>query len=774
MQNKDPAAPMEDIDGMGGAQTPSIDLLAILRGVLRRWKLVAAIALSVLIATYGIVKLILPSRYKSTVEILVYDPQQQIDAAVQKPISPFVEALGNDAINTEINILKSKSVALRVVSELGLDTDPDFQSQGLQIGHLVKPLEIVAKRLGMADLAERLGIVGLGRADANSEQTVSALEEKAEKLDQAADELIKRLDIYQEPYIIFVSATSRDPIKAQRLASTIANDYLASQREARQEALDHVATWLKGHMDNLKSRDLETEASIEKLKAESGVRESESDKVKEQQIRDLGTQLMTAREEVNDKSARLEQARHVIDTNGNIDSFPELTGPAMDKEVRRNNGNVDSIPEVTSSTTLKELRQKRMELNSRLADLQSRFGERNVQIVTVRTDLATVNKQIDAEVGNVLATMKNASDIAVRREQRLETDLQSLTANLNSETYVKLQQLRHAADSDRKDYESYLAQYNNIAEQREMQSASARIISPATLPRSPASNRLKFFALGGGAGLGGGLLLAFLLEYLKPGIRTSAEIEQSFGLPVLGFVPLVSQRKTHGASNYQSLDRVANEPLSHLSEAVRSMRVHLQLLSAGSKVILITSALPGEGKSTAAMLLAASCVSSGKKTILLDCDLRLRSTSKVLRRKHQLGLSEFLFGRAKLTDVITQDPVTKINLIPAGSTKPNASDLLMSPVMLDLIATLRSGFDYVIIDSPPLLPVVDALALATGVDKILVVVEWRSTPPATIYEAFRVLGPEAHRVAGVVLNKVDFNELPGYGGYQYRKYFSNA
>ena len=129
MQNRDSVNPMEDIEGIGEGQAPSTDLLAILRGVLRRWKLVAAIALSVSIATYGVVKLIVPSRYKSTVEILVYDPKQQIDSSVQKPISPFVDAVGNDAINTEINISANrKSVALRVASELGLDTDPDFQS----------------------------------------------------------------------------------------------------------------------------------------------------------------------------------------------------------------------------------------------------------------------------------------------------------------------------------------------------------------------------------------------------------------------------------------------------------------------------------------------------------------------------------------------------------------------------------------------------------------------------------------------------------------------
>ena len=465
---------MDDIDGMGGVQAQSIDLPAILRGMLRRWKLVAAITLALSIATYGVVKQIVPSRYKSTVEILVYDPQQQIDASIQKPISPFVDALGNDAINTEINILKSKSVALRVASELGLDTDPEFQSKSVGIGDLAKRLEIpdlasrlgipsLAERLGIADLAERFGFRGWGRANDNSEQTLSPTDEKTEKLDRAADELIKRLDISQDFYIISVSATARDPIKAQRLASTISNDYLASQREARQEALDHVAAWLKGHADNLQSRAAETEASLEKLKAESGIRDSEFDKVKEQQIHDLNTQLMSAREEVSDKRVRFEQAQHVVETNGDTDSIPELT----------------------ASIALAELHRKKMELNWSLADLQNKVGEHNPQVVSARAALASVAKQINAEAENILGNMKNAYDIAVRREQTFEANLQTLTTNLNSETYVKLQQLRRSADTDRKDYETYLTQYNNIAEQREMQSGSARIISPANLPRTP-------------------------------------------------------------------------------------------------------------------------------------------------------------------------------------------------------------------------------------------------------------------------------------------------
>jgi succinoglycan biosynthesis transport protein ExoP len=742
LQYQVPAAPIEYVEDMGGAPAPSIDLFAIVTAALRRWKLISAITLSASIATYGVLKLV-PSLYKSTVEILIYDPQRQIDAAVQKPISPFVDAVSYDAMSTEINVIKSKSVALRVARELGLDRDPEFQSHNR-----------------LAELAARLGFPRLGRADNDGGQTIGGTEEeKAEKLDQAADALRGRLQVWPESYIIFVSTTSQNPIKAQRLASTIANDYLASQREARQEALQRVATWLKGRVDDLQSRVFETESAIEKLKAESGIRDTAFNNVSERQISELNTQLLTARAEVDEKRARLEQARRVINTNGDIQSIPELT----------------------ASTVLTQLRQKQTELSWRAADLQNKAGEPYDHLIAIRAELAGINKQINAEAEHILGNMKNANDIAVRREQLLEANLQRLTAAGNSEFYVKLQQLRRVADADRSLYDSYLSQYNDIAQRRTLQDASARIISPATLPRSPSSPRRNlFYALGGMLGLGGGFLLAFLLEYIKSGVRTDTEIEQSFGRPVVGIIPLVQHRKFRGTLYDRLLHRMVDEPLSHFTEAVHAMRISLELSSANPQVILITSALPAEGKSTAAMLLAASSASSGKRTVLLDCDLRQQSTSEALRNKRQPGLSEFLRGTTELMDVITKDPATKIYVIPAGSMVPNSADLLMSRRMRDLIAELRDEFDYIVMDTSPLLPVVDALAVATVADKILMIVEWGQTSRASISEAFKVLRPEAHRVAGIVLNKVDLNQQPGYGyrgGYHYRsvgKYFSNA
>ena len=738
--NQVPAAPIEHVEDTeyvedtGAAPFPSIDLFALLTGVLRRWKLIAAITLASLLATYGVTRL-LPSRYSSTVGILVFDPQGQIDPAVlQKPVSPFVDALSSDAMYTEINIIKSKSVALRVAKELNLDQDPEFQHNQL------------------ADLAARLGFPGLSRALDDGTPTGGSPEAaKAEKLDQAADALLKKLQVSADSYIINLSATAQDPVSARRLAAAIADDYLGSQREARQEALQRVAAWLKSRVDDLQSRVLETETAIENLKAEKGIRDGEFGNIREQQVTALNNQLASARADVDQKRGRLEQARHMVDNNGD---FQGLTSPPFD------------------GSLLSRLRQRQVELSWRATDLQNRLGAHHVGVVAIQSELAGLNKEIAAEVQHILSNIQNAYDVALRQQQALEADLQKLTGGNDWESYQKLQQLQRLVTADRNLYQSYLSQYNDISQRRTLQDATARIISPASLPRAPDTSRRKLYALGGMLGLGSGLLLALLLEY-RPGVRTGTELEQSFGRRVLGIIPLVRQRNVRTLPYDRLLRRMVDEPLSQFSEAVNAVRISLDLSNAKPKVILVTSALHAEGKSTAAMLLAASSASTGKKTLLVDCDLRQQSTSEALQRKRGPGLSELLRGRADLMDVITRDPVTLAYLIPAGTMVPNAADLLMSPRMRDLVTDLRREFDFIVMDTTPLLPVIDALVLASVADRVLVIVEWSHTPRAAISEAFKVLRPEAHRIAGIVLNKVDLAQMHRYG-YRDSYYYPHA
>jgi capsular exopolysaccharide synthesis family protein len=324
-------------------------------------------------------------------------------------------------------------------------------------------------------------------------------------------------------------------------------------------------------------------------------------------------------------------------------------------------------------------------------------------------------------------------------------------------------------EADRILHENYLSQYNEMFERRTLLNASARIISPASLPKAPSSSRKKMiYAAAAALGLGCGVVIALLRELLRPGIKTCVDAERSFGLPVMGVIPALTDGKVRKISHDRLVDMIIKEPFSDLGRAVQTLRVCLELSSAGSKVVLVTSAIAAEGKSTTAMLLGASSVASGKKTVLLDCDLHRQVLSGELSRGSRPTLSELLQGTATIAEVLTIDPMTKAYLIPAGAGQSNPADLLMSKQMGDLIAVLRRDFDYIIIDAPPLLPVIDALVLSTVVDKVLMVVEWSNTPRASISEAFKVLRSEVDRVAGIVLNKVDLDRLPEhrYGGYR--------
>ena len=369
MQDEISIAPGEYMEDTVGAHASPIDIFGILAAVLRRWKLIVTTTLLALIATFGVLQVV-PAGYKSTVEILVYDPQQQINAAVQKPIFPFVDAVGNDAMRTEINVLTSKSMALRVASELGLDKDPEFQPHN--------PL---------VRLAQRLGFPGVARVLSTTNQAVGGMEdEQAERLDLAADALLEHLQVWEDAYTLFITATSQNPVMARRLASTIAKDYLATQREARQEALQRVANWLKGRVDSLQSSVLETEASITKLKAENNIRDSEFNKFQEQQIGELNTEIMKARADADGKRARLDQVRSVIGTNGDVQGIPELT----------------------ASATLSVLRQRQAELTYRASELQKKLGDGHLQVVAIRAELATISQQISAEAEHILGNMKNS------------------------------------------------------------------------------------------------------------------------------------------------------------------------------------------------------------------------------------------------------------------------------------------------------------------------------------------------------------------------------
>jgi capsular exopolysaccharide synthesis family protein len=732
------------------AATPSDELHTLVYALRWRWKLILAGPLLAL-AAVALAQKTLPANYRSQVELRIYDPERH-DADLLGRSADSGRDFDSVAINTEIEVLQSEELLQRVAKQLELDRYPEFQASRGRLRAIVDWLARWQPAWAASLWDSLLRQLGLQFPEPAEDRSADAAEEAAARIEDAATLLRNRIRVDRVPfsYILSVTASAKSPKLAQRLAATIVDNYAADQVDSRRRALRERAEWLSGQLKELKSRVVDTETTIEKLKAQLGLSDAGKGSATEQQIVALNAQLMLARAEVDDKRARLEQARRLSSSNGAI----------------------EDIPEAMRSPVLNQLRLQQSLLIRRQAQLRSQLGERHAEVLALATQLAAVNKAIGDEAAHILNDLKNSYDIAVRRQESLDASLQELkAAQGNAGNYAQLQQLQRIALADGKLYESYLSQYNEIAARESLELRGPRLINPATLPTAPSFPK-SVYAAAAVMGLIGAALLAILLEYSRARVSTGAMAEQRFGYPVVGAVPLLPRRRHRHRDPSRSLvQTIASAPLSPFSEAVRTIRIGMRLpdVRPGPVVVLVTSSLPGEGKSALATLLAASSAEAGQRTVLVDCDLRSRAISTRLGTRHP-GLTDILTDACEPAAATLRHPAASCDLIPAGSPTRSPADLLASGRMAGLIAGLRRRYDYVVLDAPPLLSVVDALALATIADKILVTIDGNRTRSDSIAEAFRLLRPENHRIAGMVFNKVAPKQLQRfrYAGYPYR------
>jgi len=705
--------------------------------VLRHWKILAIFLAVSLTITYFILEAITPL-YESTVSILIADPKQQEETGVDRQISPLEADVGE--IANQVALIESPVLAMRVAKELGLDKDPEFQRPGLK-----------------ASLAAKLGLSHFGIFSEDPPPPGMSSDNVA--MAKAVSLLQKRLkvDRYRLSYIVTISIKSEAPEKAQRLARTYAQDYFLEQAEGRNEALQRTAASLKARLDELRGRILEASASTQKLKAQSGLGSDTGTGLGQQQAADVNSQYMAARADAAAKSAAYEQLSRIVQAGGD---------PAQ-------------ASEVLNSPVVTQLRLQQADLETKEAELRGQFGPQYPDVIAVRSKEETIRKTIAAEVTRILGNLRNASDAATRRESALAESLQKIATGGGSEVGAPgdVRDREAVTDADQKAYDSLLVQYNGIAERQTIPETSLRVVAPASLPIDPSfpPSPILIYAAVGILALIGAAGLALLIEAARAGFQTPTQVEQALGYRVIGMIPLTVSPGTHRSASI--VRAMARDPLSRLTEAMRTTRVGLGLAQADqpSKIVLVTSSIPNEGKSTTAYLLAASSAIAGRRTVLIDCDLRQKAISKHTGEMRQ-GLMEVLAKDAELAAVIWEDTVTGASIIPAGRSTKNPADLLTSRGMQELLAKLREQYDCIIIDSSPLLVSADAVALARQVDKILFVIEWRRVPHRAVTEGLKMLRSEAHRMSGIALTKVNFDELKGFGygygyGYNYGSYF---
>jgi polysaccharide biosynthesis transport protein len=565
--------------------------------------------------------------------------------------------------------------------------------------------------------------------------------------------------------VLSISITSTNPAKAAQLANAVANAYVVNQLDARFESAKLASAWLSDRLVELRQQLRDSEEAVTKFRDEHGlVRSGPTIALNEQQLGELSSKLIAARSEAAEKKTR-------------VDFLADVAGGKK---------TLDSLPDTFQSTgqVMTALRAKLADASQRQADLLARYSSRHPAAVNVEAEKRDIERSIAAETQRMIQAVNAEYALAKARLAATEQAMREATGQggLNYEDSVRLRELERTAAVNKSLFEDVLQKAKITDEQSTFRPREARIIMPAQTGGQsfPDTRKVLLIALFVGLGLGVGGAIA--IEMLNTGFTGSRQVEEALGIPVLASVQRMDKSKLLGKDG-KALPIVfyhLHYPLSPFSEAIRTLRsgIHMSDVDRPPKVVHVTSSRPGEGKTTIAISLAISTALAGHKVALVDADLRHPSLSRFFKLEQEKGLVDLLVGATTFEKALRFQNDLKLMVIPAGSKTLNPPDVLGSERMKVLISHLEETFDYVVLDTPPVGPVIDPVIVANLADKTIFVVQWASTPRELIETSLRQVSTHK-RVAGIVLNSVNQDRARKYGGEyyygkSYERYYSEG
>ncbi len=730
------------------ASSEGFDLSNLLLIGRRRLPVIAGLALigTLLTAIYA---LQLTPLYSANATVLI-DPRKKNIVDSEAVLSGISSEWA--AIESEVEIIRSSAVGERVVRRLKLDQAPFPETAKPSISTQI--LNLLLSR----------------ETNASPIRVDNRIDYLARSYSSAIG--VARIN---DSYILSISYRHKSPKFAAMVANAFADEYLVDQLESKFEATRRANEWLNERVADLRRNVRDAERAVQLFRAERDIVEVGGSSLDEQQIAKLNEQLILARAEAAEAKARMDQLSEVVANGGEASSFADQL----------------------QSRIISELRSKLSEVRREYAELSSKYGRRHPSVINVSAQLSDVRRQLEGEVKRIEASTRNSYMVAKSRENSIQTsltELRGLSAN-TSQDAIRLRELERDASATRALFESFLARFKETTEQESLQTADSRIIERAVVPTSPSwPNKRIIVMLGAFISLGFGIGMAFLLEMLDSGFRTGSQLENVTGVPLLASMPILDRvaekagvlsaigriltfGRLGGGAHADSAGaraltarQVLDHPLSPYTEAIRSLRMGLRYanLDSPSKTVLVTSALPGEGKSTIASNLAQHAANTGEKVLLIDMDLRHPALSDVYAPGSQDGVVELVTGEAKIGSVVKVDQQSKLRFIPASRSDliSHTSEVLGSRKMKDFLTQLRDVFDLVVIDSSPLLPVTDGRALIDSVDSVVLVVKWETTNQDAVKSAFRQSFGLEDKLVGTVLSQVNPQKARYYDYYK--------
>ncbi|MEM9147362.1 MAG: polysaccharide biosynthesis tyrosine autokinase [Pseudomonadota bacterium] len=631
-------------------------------------------------------------------------------------IAPVASSgVGSDflLLESQIEIIRSNRLLGKVVDELAIAEHPHFNRFVVPVGD--RPLDLAGTALATLDA---MGL-GFGLGERKPDPTASRQREIT------IDSMRRHLEIswVDKSYVMRIQASAPEPQLAADLANAIAGAYIVDQLEKKFEATRQATSWLSERVAGLRT-DLEAaEQTVEEFSAAS-------DLVSEEALEASARQIKEFRERRRDLSLRLETLAEDGPEINRMAAVGDFGGLARKLRLPE----VETLGEAAVTGDPGAL--------ARIESLVSQARRQTVQAATrARTQIESLGRTI--------------SD--------LETSLEG-----RSKALVELRQLEREAEASRLIYESFLSRLKETTVQEGIQQPDARLLSDAWVPsRASSPNKPAILGISAIAGLFFAITIVVLRERMNGTFRTADELEARTGLAVLGSIPMANLPKRK-----QFLDFLARRPGSSFAEAIRNLRTSVMLanVDAPAQVVMISSGLPAEGKSTTAIALAHISRSLGKSVLIMECDLRRRSFRRYFEIEHNAGLLSVLSGRLDYEEVVHVEPESGLHVLPGEKTPVNAADIFASQRFGEFMTELRRHYDYIIVDTPPVLAVPDARVIAQHCDALVYVVRWNKTLRETVAQGLRAFSQGKARVTGAVLMQVDMRDMARFGYREYSYY----
>ncbi len=659
---------------------------------------------------------------------LIIDPKEPrfLDNQIQDVNNDATSAYwaNREYIETQTKIITSRAVSQRVVEKLGLSTDPEF--------------------LGLMKVPEAQRDEVMKRMDA-----VSMVQGRI------------KVEPLKDSRVTLIKIEDGDPNRAALLSNEVAQAYIDESLSQKLKVTENASKWLDERRDNLSDSARASELALYAFRKQSDMLSTSIDdraNMVSSRLTATSTALTDVQLKIAGHRARVAAIRNVQQQKGSEDSMW-----------------AEALPAARENLTLQKLKDRMLALRTECTELQSRYLGEHPKLMECRDKLALVEKDFQRELSNLVV----GTEAELRESVEKEHNLKGLFDEAKVEAFevekkkLELDRLKQESDSAKRQYESVFKRLKDIELSGLLRTSNVRVLDAArpqmgaVRPNVPQSTLLGVLA-----GLVAGLGLALLLEFMDSSVTSQADIEERLGVTFLGFVPSIPDSVTGGLSKDLHIHR---EPKSHIAECTRAVRTNLLFMSPDKpfKRMVVTSSGPQEGKSTTAINLGIAMAQSGQKVLIVDTDMRRPRLHKAFGVANEMGVSSLVVGEGKLEDAIKTTEVPGLYLLPCGPIPPNPAELLHTRAFADLLNSLGERFDRVILDSPPVGAVADAVVLATQADGVVLVLKSGVTHRDVAKRTVRMLNDVNAKLFGAVLNDVNLDRSrygDYYYGYAYRYY----